>query len=180
MAKQSKKKSSSFKVKEFVIRRSPFMMGLKLFTAFSVYAFILVFIFIFSILVAPNSLEAIVQVYLSPIYIGIVVLAVGTALYATLRWQYEYYIVRKDNIHHVRGILYRREKDYACNNIESMTIRQNILGRIFGYGTIEMYDPALKRKIILYNINNPQKYKKIFEKIFMNEDPSKSRFIIGG
>src|SRR3989344_4296715 len=82
-----------------------------------------------------------------------------------LKWVSEYTEISKDGVVKHNGILHKKEQKYACNFIEGATLNQSFLGLLFNYGTIELYDPALKEQVYLLNIANPKKNSDKIQKI---------------
>jgi DNA-binding response OmpR family regulator len=66
-----------------------------------------------------------------------------------LNWHFEYIEVTRSAIIKHKGILYKKEETFACNFIETITLNQDFLGMIFNYGTLELFDPALKEPIYI-------------------------------
>lgn len=87
-----------------------------------------------------------------------------------LRWVSEYSEVSNEGVVKHSGILQKRQKKYACNFVETVTLEQSFLGAIFNYGTIELYDPALKEQIYLENVSNPKKSSEVVQKILIREN----------
>lgn len=94
-----------------------------------------------------------------------------------LKWHFEYIEITRSAIIKHKGILYKKEETFACNFIETITFNQNFLGMIFNYGTLELFDPALKEPIYLYNIASPKKYSEVIKKIFSKKKDSSTIFI---
>ncbi len=86
-------------------------------------------------------------------------------LIITLTWVNEYYEVSPGQIIHKRGILIRKENTYTCQHIQTIDLDQGFIGRIFNYGTLTLYSPALEDKIYLNNIDKPQEYIEKIKKI---------------
>ncbi|MBI2028577.1 MAG: response regulator [Candidatus Levybacteria bacterium] len=82
------------------------------------------------------------------------------------RWHFEYTEVSKEGVVRHSGIIFSKKKEkYECNFVEAISFEQSFFGKLFNYGTIELYDPALKEKIYLLNVSNPKKYTELVEKI---------------
>ena len=94
-----------------------------------------------------------------------------------LKWHFEYIeIIRSAIIKH-KGTLYKKEETFACNFIETITLNQDFLGMIFNYGTLELFDPALKEPIYISTIASPKKYSEVIKKIFSKKKDSSAIFI---
>ncbi len=94
-----------------------------------------------------------------------------------LKWHFEYIEITKNAIIKHKGFLYKKEETFACNFIETITIDQDFFGMIFNYGTLELFDPALKEPIYLLNIANPKKYSDAIKKIFSKKKDSSTIFL---
>lgn len=99
--------------------------------------------------------------YLSTLYFivlaGGFLLNIGVVSLIALKWNSEYTEVSYEGVIKHSGILHRKEQKYACNFVEGAKLEQSLLGLLFNYGTIELYDPALKEQVYLLNIANPKK-----------------------
>lgn len=73
------------------------------------------------------------------------------------RWYRESFEIRKDEIIHSRGVLYRHRIRIPLENIISVSHRQSPLGKLTKYGTIELSNNTNK-KIHLDNIPTPEEY----------------------
>lgn len=93
-----------------------------------------------------------------------------------LRWANTSYEITKNGIKKRTGIIAPDEKTYQCNNIESVTLRQNILGKIANFGTIEIFSPLLNKRIFLTNVPHPKVCIKAIQQ--MIKDGNRSRGII--
>ncbi|EKD65569.1 MAG: hypothetical protein ACD_50C00049G0003 [uncultured bacterium] len=86
--------------------------------------------------------------------------------FVILQWYSRYSEVTKKGVIKHEGILYKRKQTYACSFIETITLHQSFIGTILDFGTLELYDPALKEQVYLHNIPNPKKYNDILHNIF--------------
>lgn len=94
-----------------------------------------------------------------------------------LKWNSEYTEVSAEGVVKHSGILHRKEQKYACNFIEGAKVEQSFLGLLFNYGTIELYDPALKDQVYLLNISNPKKANKTIQRIVSKEKDKPMPFV---
>jgi uncharacterized membrane protein YdbT with pleckstrin-like domain len=72
--------------------------------------------------------------------------------YILLQWTLDKYIIFDDRIEHRTGILFRKINSYNIMNVETIHLEKDVLGKLFGYGSIELQSPTLEEHIILYNI----------------------------
>ncbi|MDP3987657.1 MAG: response regulator [Candidatus Levybacteria bacterium] len=96
---------------------------------------------------------------------GAFLINVGMVSLIALKWASEYTEISKDGVVKHSGILHKKEQKYACNFVEGAKLEQSLLGLLFNYGTIELYDPALKEQVYLLNIANPKKNSEKIQKI---------------
>ena len=124
--------------------------------------------------------------YLNPTYLSatyLIILAIwfliniGTVILISLKWNSEYTEVSGEGIVKHSGILHRKEQKYACNFIEGVKVEQSFLGLLFNYGTIELYDPALKEQVYLLNITNPKSTNKTIQRIVSKEKDKSMPFV---
>lgn len=117
------------------------------------------FSFLRTFLERPNTFVLDMTVLLVMLVVNIIIV-----VFILLKWQSEYVELTDNSLIKHTGIFNKKEQKYACNFVEAITLEQSILGIIFDYGTIELYDPALKERIYLINIATPKKYREIIEK----------------
>lgn len=46
----------------------------------------------------------------------------------------------------------------TADNVEKITINQSFIGRIFNFGSIDIFNPLLRTSVNFINIPNPKKY----------------------
>lgn len=88
--------------------------------------------------------------------IVIVLLEVVVALYFFLRWLTHVYEVHPESIVEKRGILIRKKEIHLLENAQNLSIQQGILGNIFNYGTIQIFNPFSKLEVSLKGITDVQ------------------------
>lgn len=74
------------------------------------------------------------------------------------RWYRESFQIKKGEIIHARGVLYRHRTTIPLDNVISVSHRQSPLGKVTKYGTIELISNNTSKKIKLENIPTPEKY----------------------
>lgn len=75
-----------------------------------------------------------------------------------LRWLNTVYIIRPDEIVVQKGILHIRENIYPTKRIEEVVVDQGLWGRIFNYGSVNIYSPTYKDELVLQDISQPHTY----------------------
>ena len=122
--------------------------------------------------------------YLSILYFivlaGGILINIGIVILIALKWNSEYTEVSQEGVIKHSGILHRKEQTYACNFVEGAKLEQSLLGLFFNFGTIELYDPALKEQVYLLNIANPKKYSEKIKNIVSKEKNKPMPFIAEG
>lgn len=83
--------------------------------------------------------------------------------YVLLRWTTTYYIITPNEITAAQGIVFRDRATWKVNAIQSVTMRQSFLGRIFNYGTVHLESPFLKKDFYFRNIPEPELYAEYLE-----------------
>lgn len=75
-------------------------------------------------------------VALAAVVLSLVPLSIG--IYRFFAWRFEQYAVTNYRIIQVEGILSKRTFDSALEKVNDVLMTQSLLGRIFGYGNIEI------------------------------------------
>lgn len=88
-------------------------------------------------------------------------LTLGT--WIVLSWANEEWEIKERVIYHRRGFLHMKEDVYSLKQIGSTTLNQDLLGKLFNYGTIRIFSPLLKQDYYLMNIQNPRQIVKMLE-----------------
>ena len=110
---------------------------------------------------------------------GVFLINVGMVFLIALKWTSEYTEISKEGIVKHSGILHKKEQKYACNFVEGATLNQSFLGLLFNYGTIDLYNPALKEQVYLLNIANPKKNSEKIQKIVSKKANKSIPFVAG-
>ncbi|MEW6365753.1 MAG: PH domain-containing protein [Acidobacteriota bacterium] len=96
---------------------------------------------------------------------GMIAIAVVAAvvllsiLFDVLRWQNEQFIVTNRRVISCSGIFNKNVLDSSLNKINDVILRQSWLGRVFGYGTIEILTASEEATNVLATIANPLGFK---------------------
>lgn len=103
-------------------------------------------------------------------FIAIQLVELFVIVYILLKWFYQYYEISHDGIVYKKGILFSSKKIYAFKNIESVKLKQGILGKLFNLGTISIYLPVLKKNLHMYFIPRPDECLSTLEKMLSPQD----------
>lgn len=147
-----------------LLRQSMICLSLRMIFLQIIFAFVY-----FPLIFFPHFLPVAQEVKLfaysfsTAVFIPLVLVQIYLFLQVILRWFTQYYIIRPGEILFRTGILSRKEKTYLLKHIESVTCNQTIMERVCNYGTIQLYNPILKKYIHIDAVNNPRKYVRVIE-----------------
>lgn len=82
-----------------------------------------------------------------------------------LNWVNDYYEIREDEVAHVKGIVSKTSKSYPYHDIQSITIHQGFIARLFKYGEISVYIPTLGHDLHFREVSNPEKFVELIKSI---------------
>jgi membrane protein YdbS with pleckstrin-like domain len=94
------------------------------------------------------------------IVLGLICLWTVVSMFATfLRWNAEQCMVTDRRLMHRSGILTHNVDDIPLDTITEIIPHQTWLGRIFNFGTVDVYTPNATNSITLENIADPARLK---------------------
>jgi membrane protein YdbS with pleckstrin-like domain len=96
--------------------------------------------------------------------------------YLILQWLNEYYEITANEIIYRRGIIWRKEDVYDFMHIRSIGIHQSFLGRIFNFGTLDVFDRGVYKYYYLRFIHNPRRYFELLHTLVPDADVEKNVF----
>ncbi len=96
-----------------------------------------------------------------------------------MRWITEYYEVWPHALMHWSGIIWKNHEKHPFSQMRSVRLEQGFFGKIFGFGTIYLYNWYLKTNTSLYLIHNPVKYFHIIEDLMPKSEKEKEVFLDG-
>lgn len=111
-----------------------------------------------------------------PIFLLFVLLKTCLMIFIIIQWLNEYYEITPKEIIHKKGLLFKREEQNTLDHLGSLEIDQGLIGRIFNYGTIRLFNWATEKNIFLYLIHNPMKYHHILKTLLPESDKEKRVF----
>jgi uncharacterized membrane protein YdbT with pleckstrin-like domain len=91
-------------------------------------------------------------------------------LLIVLSWVYNYYIIELKNIIIRKGIIFSKEERFNMEQLQSVSVRQGLFGKIFNYGTIELHNPEMDKKVFLRSIPDPYQEAAFIEKFYPGAD----------
>lgn len=111
-----------------------------------------------------------------PLFVLLVFLKIILMIFIIVQWLNEYYEITPKEIIHKKGLIFRKEEKYKLEHLGALKINQNVIGRIFNYGSLKLYNLALRKDVSLYLIHNPRKYHHVLESILPAADEEKKVF----
>lgn len=94
-------------------------------------------------------------------------------LYVVFQWLNEYYEITPTQVVYKRGIIWRKVDVYDYAHIRSLGINQGLLGRIFNFGSLSVYDRGVYKYYYLNYIHNPDRYFKLLKTLCPDADIEK-------
>ena len=81
-----------------------------------------------------------------------------------LTWLNKHYVLNPKEVIVKTGVISTKSTTYEIANLQSMSISQNIIQKIFNFGSIKLFNPVLKEEIFLSDIPDPHKYGEIIQR----------------
>jgi hypothetical protein len=107
----------------------------------------------------------------------LVFLKIAITIYVVMRWITEYYEIWPNMIMHNSGFFLKKTERNPFAQMRSVKIEQGFFGKIFGFGTINLYNWYLKTNTSLYLIHNPIKYFHIIENLIPKSEKEREIFL---
>lgn len=93
---------------------------------------------------------------------------ISITIWIVLLWLNEYYEITDEYILHKRGIIFRHSQEYRIEQIRRIEVEDSLLGEIFNFSTITLYDIRLNKTLQMYLIHNPRRYVKVLQSLKPN------------
>jgi uncharacterized membrane protein YdbT with pleckstrin-like domain len=93
----------------------------------------------------------------------VTVIQTAIIIYIILDWANRYYEFNSDEIVFKSGVASKQERSYPYRDIQSVRLKQGILGRLLNFGTIEVFIPTLGYDLHFTEIPNPREFVKIIK-----------------
>ncbi len=103
------------------------------------------------------------------------IIKIALSAYIVLMWLNEYYEITPETVVHKSGIIFKKTEKYRLEEIREMDLQEGILGEMFQFGTITLYDPFLNKSLDMYLIHNPRRYARILKKLRPGLETKKDR-----
>lgn len=120
----------------------------------------------------------------SNIFVFLIILSIGGLLkigfnfYIVLQWLNEYYEITPENVIHKKGIIFKKTEIYELQKVRSIDVQDTLLGELFNFATITLYDLRLKKYLDMYLIHNPQRYAKVLKTLLPQLEIKEDRVFI--
>lgn len=105
-----------------------------------------------------------------PLFALLSLIKASISIYIVLKWLNEYYEITPKSVICKRGIIYKDREVYPYEHIRGVKIIQGLFGKMFDYGTVELFDWDARKFIALYQIHNPDKYYEILNSLIPHLD----------
>lgn len=160
------------------VRQSIFFLVLKLIFLDMMIAVLAMFYFsLASAELASEILSDRIQFYNILFILSLVLLRIIFVVIIALRWINERYEIWPDAVIHKCGFIFRRQEKHPFSQMRSMRVEQGFFGKIFGFGTITLYNWYLETNTSLYLIHNPMKYFHIIENLMPKSEKGREVFL---
>ncbi len=114
----------------------------------------------------PTQTTAALFPWQSWLYILLFVFYGWMVLQIVLSWVYDYCTIEPKNITVRKGVIFSRQDRYNMEETQSITVRQGLFGKLFNYGTIELQNPEMDKKVFLKNVPDPYHEASFIEKFY--------------
>ncbi len=112
-----------------------------------------------------------------PLFVLLSMVKTSISIFVVLKWLFEYYEITPKSIICKKGILYKDREAYPYEHIRGVKIIQGLFGKIFNYGTVELFDWDARKFISLYQIHNPDKYYEMLDSLIPHLDLQSEVFL---
>ncbi|MBF8249452.1 MAG: bPH 2 protein [Candidatus Levybacteria bacterium] len=175
---QNGDKSGKIYVNHINIRQSIFFLMLKLIFLDMTATFVAVLYFSsVSNKFVPEVINSLVLSYNLPFFLILVFLKITLTIYIVMEWINEYYEIWPAFMMHRSGFISRKEEKHPFSQMRSVRIEQGFFGKMFGFGTINLYNWYLQKHTALYLIHNPLKYFHIIEGLIPKSENERDVFL---
>lgn len=175
---QTSDKNGKIYVTHINIRQSIFFLVLKL-ILLDMMAAVLAILYFSSVAnkFMPEVFNSAILSYSLSFFLALVFLKFALTIYIVLGWINEYYEVWPTILTHRKGIIIKDEEKHQFSQMRSVRLEQGFFGKIFGFGTISLYNWYLRTHTSLYLIHNPVKYFHIIENLIPKTTKEKEVFL---
>lgn len=119
-----------------------------------------------------TAVDKMVLLGLFSVGVGIKICMTG---FIVIQWLDEYYEISSTLITHRKGIFFKKEEKYPLDHIYRIEVFQSMLGKLFNFGTIALYDSRSRISAEMYLVHNPMRYAHILEYLIPRADVKESK-----
>ena len=123
--------------------------------------------------IVENLLGGSYGVYNTLLFIIFVIGKTLFMVFIIVVWLNEYYEITPKEVIHKSGLFFRKEERLVLSHVDSVDLQQGLLGRVFNYGNLVLFNWVLEKSTLLYLIHNPKKYLKILQDLLPQSDQKK-------
>jgi membrane protein YdbS with pleckstrin-like domain len=87
----------------------------------------------------------------------VLIIYFAMVLYMILSWNKHYYVINSQAVLMYDGIIFSKSKSYDMAGVESIEVDQGLIGKVFNFGTLKLYNPRLEKEITFHRIPDPNK-----------------------
>jgi uncharacterized membrane protein YdbT with pleckstrin-like domain len=140
-----------------IIRRSP--AGLTLRIIIIEITLQVSYLILSTVLIGANeqlgSMYALVRISITLLFLA---LGIFSVVFLVSQWANEGYFLKENELTVRRGIIGKNDTSYPYANMQSVSVQQFLIGRIFNYGQVTIYIPTLGKEIVFSEISDPHAF----------------------
>jgi membrane protein YdbS with pleckstrin-like domain len=102
--------------------------------------------------------------------IALILIKIFLMITIVIQWLENYYVVKPGKIVYKSGFFSRSEREFDCSQITKVNLAQGMFGRLFNFGTINLYRPTTNEWFSLSNIPNPHRNLHLVQKTMTNKN----------
>ncbi len=99
--------------------------------------------------------------------IGLVHFAV--ILFIIVTWYFQHYEIHHDHIAFRKGVFFVKRKMFPLQNVQEISYKQSLIGRIFDYGNVILYGPSTDTLLRLIRIPAVGRYTFLMRDIILGK-----------
>lgn len=110
--------------------------------------------------------------------LGLIMTAIGLGLFIAIisLWINEGISVDNDEITYKNGVFNSKVSTYPYANIQRVTVEQSVIGKMFNFGTINLYTPLLGQDLVFHEMPSPHELAAIIKQKL--NKPDREQFLI--
>ncbi len=123
-----------------------------------------------------NYVNSEIILFNTSLFLFLIFLKTCVMIFIIIQWLNQYYEITPKEIIFKRGFIFKKEERNTLDHLGSIEVDQGLLGRIFNFGTIKLFNWATEKNFPLYLIHNPMKYHFILQTLLPEADKKKKVF----